>query len=134
MSQVIKIPSELYRRLESHTVGFDTPANVIERILDAYEGVSPTDRIVKDDDLKTATNKLEIIYVPATEEAFKEQFVKTKKAFLKIFYTNGETEVKAWDSPNFTDTSSVSGNLRSGYLRNWKDKGIFKAEISINND
>lgn len=37
MSPVIRISDELYGRLENHAVGFDTPANVIERALDEYE-------------------------------------------------------------------------------------------------
>ena len=37
MSQVIRIPYNLYQRLSSHAKGFDTPANVIEKILDFYE-------------------------------------------------------------------------------------------------
>jgi len=39
MSKTIRIPSELFIRLEKHAKGFDTPASVIERILDSYEGV-----------------------------------------------------------------------------------------------
>lgn len=134
MSQVIRISNELYRRLEAHTVGFDTPSNVIERILDVYEGVSTTEKSVDCNELITPANKLEILYRPVTEEAFKEQFLETKKAFVKMFYTNGSEEIKEWNSPNFAITSSVAGNLRSGYLRGWKDKGIFKAEVSINHE
>lgn len=37
MSQVVRIPSDTYKRLESYAVGFDTPASVIERLLDFYE-------------------------------------------------------------------------------------------------
>ena len=37
MSQVIRIPESIYKRLESHAKGFDTPANVIERLLNFYE-------------------------------------------------------------------------------------------------
>ena len=37
MSQVIRIPDHLYKRLESIAVGFDSPASVIERVLDFYE-------------------------------------------------------------------------------------------------
>ncbi len=40
MSQVIRIPSDVYARLEQHAEGFDTPANVIERLLNHYEGNS----------------------------------------------------------------------------------------------
>lgn len=39
MSQVIRIPSEVYSRLEQHAEGFDTPANVIEKLLNHFEGV-----------------------------------------------------------------------------------------------
>lgn len=41
MSQVIRIPESLYKRLESHAIGFDTPAAVIERFLDFYENHNP---------------------------------------------------------------------------------------------
>jgi hypothetical protein len=39
MSPVIRIPSEIYARLEQHARGFDTPANVIETLLNHYDGV-----------------------------------------------------------------------------------------------
>ena len=41
MSQVIRIPENLYKRLESHAIGFDTPAGVLEKILDFYETYHP---------------------------------------------------------------------------------------------
>jgi len=37
MSKVIRISDDLYKRLEAHATGFDTPSNVIEIILNAYE-------------------------------------------------------------------------------------------------
>ena len=37
MSQVIKIPTEVYSRLAKFAKGFDTPVNVIERLLYHYE-------------------------------------------------------------------------------------------------
>ncbi|GAA5316345.1 MAG: hypothetical protein AseanaTS_15490 [Candidatus Pelagadaptatus aseana] len=39
MSHVVRIPHEIYSRLEKHAQGFDTPANVIERLLNHYEGL-----------------------------------------------------------------------------------------------
>ena len=39
MSPVIRIPKDLYSRLEQHAKGFDTPANVIETLLNHFEGV-----------------------------------------------------------------------------------------------
>jgi len=41
MSRTIRIPSDIYKRLENHAQGFDTPANVIERLLNSYEGIPP---------------------------------------------------------------------------------------------
>jgi hypothetical protein len=37
MSQVVRIPANIYSRLERHARGFDTPVNVIERLLNHYE-------------------------------------------------------------------------------------------------
>ena len=37
MSQVIRIPKDVYKKLESYAIGFDTPAGVIERLLYFYE-------------------------------------------------------------------------------------------------
>lgn len=132
MSQVIRISDELYKRLELHASGFDTPSNVIERVLNSYEGITSVKESSSDvDEVLTPSNKLEIVYFPNTEEAFKEQFLVSKKAYIKFFYTSGETEIKEWNAGDFKETSKVAGNLRSGYLRGWKDKGIFKAEVAV---
>lgn len=40
MSQVVRIPANIYTRLASHAKGFDTPINVIERLLNHYEECS----------------------------------------------------------------------------------------------
>lgn len=37
MSPVVRIPPEIYSRLEQLAKGFDTPTNVIERLLDHFE-------------------------------------------------------------------------------------------------
>ena len=39
MNHVIKLPPSIYSRLEQHAEGFDTPVNVIEKLLNHYEGV-----------------------------------------------------------------------------------------------
>jgi hypothetical protein len=44
MSQVIRISVETYNRLAKHNIGFDTPSNVIDKLLNYYEGISnPTE-------------------------------------------------------------------------------------------
>ncbi len=132
MSQVIRISSNLYQRLATHAKGFETPSNVIEQLLNFYEeqkGVNSV-AILKGPD--RTPSSLEIIYYPDGEENFKKVFLKTKKAYILIHKIDGSTELKEWNVYNFGVDSSVSGNLRGGRLRGWKDKGIFKAEISTN--
>jgi hypothetical protein len=53
MSPVVRIPDSTYKRLESQATGFDTPANVIERLLDYYASnqetkISPVKEPVKE--------------------------------------------------------------------------------------
>src|SRR3990172_8075444 len=37
MSPVIRLSDSTYKRLEAQAIGFDTPSNVIERLIDFYE-------------------------------------------------------------------------------------------------
>jgi hypothetical protein len=137
MSQVIRIPDDLYKRLEKYASGFDTPARVIESILDEFEGVKSnpiTDQSTSDNFEIEPSSNLEIIYYADSEEDFKQQLLDTKEAFLKIYYTNNTSEVKEWNASRFSSSSSVDSNLRSGYLRGWKERGIFKAEVTVNRD
>lgn len=138
MSQVIRISNDLYKRLEAHATGFDTPSNVIERILDFYEGVDESHRGNSSEQPPSEriepAKELEIIYFPASEDEFKQELLLSKLAYVKLYYTDGQTEVKEWNASRFTPKSRVDGNLRSGYLRGWKDRGIYKAELSVNRD
>lgn len=134
MSQVIRIPDDLYKRLEKHASGFDTPANVIERVLDAYEGIDKREGPRESSQVRKPATKLEIEYFADSEESFKEQLLSTKVAYIKLHYTDGESEIKEWNASRFTKDSRVDGNLRSGYLRGWKERGIYKAELSVNRD
>lgn len=134
MSQVIRISDELYNRLKKHASGFDTPSNVIETILNAYEGVTPHQSTNRNSSPKPdiqPANNLEIVYFADSEEAFKQQLLTSKKTYIKLYYTNGSTEIKIWKATQFKATSRLDGNLRSGYLRGWKERGICKAELSI---
>lgn len=135
MSQVIRISDDLYQRLEEHASGFDTPSKVIETILNAYEGKDSSAKLDSscEDNLKVQpASSLDIVYPSGSEEFFKQELLANKKAYIKLFYTNGVTEIKKWNASRFSATSPVVGNLRSGFLRGWREKGIFKAELAIN--
>ena len=135
MSQVITISDELYKRLGAYVSGFDnTPSNVIEAILNAYEEQSPNIKPninAQSQSEVGPSHGLEISYEDGSEEAFKRRLLENKMAYIKLHYTNDTTEIKEWTASRFSPSSSVGGNLRSGYLRGWKRRGIFKAELSI---
>ncbi len=132
MSQVIRISEELYERLGTHAEPFESPASVIERIINAYEGKSVEPSSVVEVSQRTPPNKLEVVFYPSGEEEFKSLFLVNKVAWVLLQKSDGSKELKQWTARKFTNVSSVMGNLRSGYLRDWKKKGIVKAEVAIN--
>lgn len=111
-------------------MGFDTPQNIIEKLLDFYETKSDsmTPLVKVNTDLQEAIH-LDIIYYP-NDVQFKEDLLTCKEAYIKLTKTDGTTEIKHWNASRFTEESSVNGNLRSGFLRDWSKKGICKAELS----
>jgi hypothetical protein len=132
MSDVIRIPTNLYRRLSLHAKGFETPANVIEKMLNFYEDQKGLESTAKLESVSKVATSLEIIYYPSDERSFKQALLKTRKAYILLHIVDGTTELKEWNASDFGVNSDVNRNLRSGYLRGWKNKGIFKAEISTN--
>lgn len=135
MSQVIRIPEALYKRLESYAQGFDTPANVIESILNYYElnsNKAPGNLLRPKNETREQATNLEIIYYPEGVDAFKQALLENKQAYIRLFKVDGTDEVKVWNAFNFTTDSDIINNLRSGYLRSWKTKGIYKAVVAIN--
>lgn len=135
MSQVIRISENLYQRLSTYAKGFETPSQVIENMVNFYENknnIKPQENTFFT--TKRAT-KLEIIYHPVNDvETFKQDLINTKIAYIKLYKINNEIEIKEWSANRFNNDSDVVKNLRSGYLRKWKDKGIFKAELSTNKE
>ncbi len=143
----IEISSDLYARLGTLAISFETPAQVIEKLLNAYQDKgnlpepnneitisnNPTPRI---GDSNRDLPELEIIYFSDNdkdgEEGFKEDFLDKGKAYIKLFYLNGKDEIKIWNKIRFNDNSFVKGNLMTGRLRHWKKDGICKAVLSTN--
>lgn len=132
MKKTIEIPLDLYQRLGKHAQGFETPASVIEKILEYYEKEKGCETTSSFETVQEIPMSLEIVYHPSDEEDFKEELLKKKIAYLVLHNVDGTREFKEWNAEKFQPHSSVNGNLRSGYLRGWKNKGIFKAEISTN--
>jgi len=135
MSQVIRIPSDLFVRLEKLASGFDTPANVIRRLLDYYESEQTMQEESKPRQyVQQATDRPEIILQPEGERAFKSALLRSKAAWVLIHKSDGATHLYKWRATRFKKTSDVKKNLYSGYLRNWRKKGIVKCEIATDKD
>jgi hypothetical protein len=72
----------------------------------------------------------QLLFLPS-EEVFRENILKTHKANWTITYTDGTEKDGIWNANNITETSNIIGNIRSGYLRGWKEKGIVKAVFEV---
>lgn len=129
MSTVIRLPEKLYKRLEKYAEGFDTPVQVIEKILNKMEGITNEITYESEND-----NLLQIRLNPSNVSLFKEQLLKKRKAEIAIFYNDGREEIKPWNASRFTEDSDVIGNLRSRKeLRQgaWQKLGIKYISVSI---
>jgi len=117
MMNTIDVSDSVYERLSKLVTGFgDTPNNVIERLLDKTDNVS---------------KKPSLSFYPEDESRFKELLLSNKKAEVCLYKADGEIEVIVWNALKFSESSNIKANIWSGYLRNWQEKGITKAEFTI---
>ena len=95
MSPVIRISDNLYQRLEAYASGFDTPANVIETILNKYEGVPPSlqsssnleqNRDIQKE-IEKVKNKLELWAKPERQKNINARIL---NVFLKLKQSGNE--------------------------------------------
>ncbi len=78
-----------------------------------------------------APPKLEIEFIPGDEVSFKEDLIRKKCAHVLLYMSNGDVNRSVWQAKKFSLSSNLRGNLFSGYLRGWRNKGIRKAVFSI---
>ncbi len=116
----ITLSDELFRRLERLAVGFDTPERVIERLLDGVELGGD----------KSPEARPNLVFIP-DEAAFRNELLANRKAQVVLHYKDGSRDVMHWNATRFQPKSNLRGNLWSGFLRNWKEKGIVSAELSV---
>lgn len=142
MTKSIEITEALYERLGRHARPFETPAQVIERILDQLEGAPtggqkqplPFSKPQATTPVSSApgyTGKLQVNFYPSDPTAFKARLLREKEAWILMSYRDGQRELKNWSAKNFKETSDVLGNLRSGYLRGWRERGLVQADVAI---
>lgn len=120
----IEIESLTYKELEKLAVGFETPNDVISRLILSFK----SSHVAKPEGSKSAPN---IYYNPSPVGEFKQKLLETKKAHRVIIYHDGSHEVSYWDASRFDEKSNLEGNIRSGVLRNWQEKDIKSLILSI---
>ncbi len=127
----VRLSPAVYKRLEFHAQGFDTPAAVIERILNEYESIKgiATDTTSQGNTLEPSSSR-ELVFLPSEAE-FRNDLLAYKRASVLLEFTDGSTEEKSWNADKFTETSNLRGNLASGYLRGWSEQGIVKATFNV---
>ncbi len=75
-----------------------------------------------------------IYLIPENVEEFKRRLLVVRRATISIHYRDGRIERKTWRADNFSENSSVMGNLRSrSEFRPaaWRAAGISKVEVRI---
>lgn len=123
---VIRIPESLYQRLSAHAEGFDTPANVLERLLDQIEGVSSGVEITGGNE----SMRPELHFSPS-EDIFRKGLVEGKTGQVVLHYADGSKKEKPWHASRFTERSNLRANIWSGLLRGWEEKQIVSAEFHM---
>jgi len=114
----IEISRETYKRLEQLATGFsDTPDSVISRLLDGLDN--------------KPEKKPELVFFPEDEEQFKQLLINNKFAEITYYLSDGSRNVQIWNAKRFSESSNLKANLWSGQLRDWKSKGIIRAELFI---
>lgn len=112
----IDITEELHQRLGAHAVGFETPEEVIVRLLDHFEAKSNISKPI----LKLSPSEAEI----------KHNLVKQKTVWKELHFNDGSIKVEEWVATQFKETSNLKSNIWSGPLRDWKNKSISKLILS----
>ena len=81
-----------------------------------------------------AGEKLPIRLFPEDEGQFKRELLRTRRAEIATFYTDGKVAKKTWIANNFSETSGVMANLRCRpefRYGAWQQRGIERVEVGI---
>lgn len=113
----IDITTVTFQRLSEFAQGFDTPDAVINRLID---------EVTKQPEVKPI-----IIFTPESEDDFKSQLLNVKLAEVCLHYTNAAPTFFVWNATKLKESSNLKANLWSGFLRDWKKRGITKVELTV---
>ncbi len=128
---VIHVSSKVYERLKGLAEPFETPTDCLQRLLDKHYGNSAGDGARRRARMPMPQSRPVLVFIPADEDEFKSKLIKRKQARVVLHKSDGSTDSLTWTADRFGKSSGLRANLWSGYLRGWKEKGIVKAEFTI---
>lgn len=121
-------------------VGFDiaiTPKNILRHNTTPLAPVSSTEKISNlSSDTYTLGKPFQIFSIadsPCDKNTF-ERYLRSNDSSVvnvTLFYRDQQQEQKIWRVNNFGPHSNLSGNLASGFLRDWNRKGIIGIELKL---
>lgn len=114
----IDIEEVTFKRLSDLAEGFDTPDLVINRLIDQITN--------------TNNPKPKLTFEPSDEKRFLELLVRIRIAEVALYKEDGTRTVTDWNANKLTINSNLRGNIWSGPLRGWKEKGLVSAQFTIN--
>jgi hypothetical protein len=77
---------------------------------------------------------LEIRLDPQNPDDFRNALIKSKRANITTFFSNGETKTSEWKADRITTSSNIVGNLRSRpefRSGNWQKNGISRVLVQV---
>lgn len=81
---------------------------------------------------KKTKNIPTLTFYPSDETLFKEELLKSKKAYFILTYNSGKKVKTLWDAKDFTVSSNLRGNIQSKtFWRNKSKEGLIKVEAFI---
>jgi hypothetical protein len=66
-----------------------------------------------------------------SHEEMHNALIVEEEALVTIYDEDGSSYKTVWRCANYSQKSSLDNNLGSGYLRNWREKGITKIRLEI---
>ncbi len=131
MSYVIRLPQVLYQRLAKYAVGFDTPVQTIERIINKLEGIDAEPK----KEIPSKEGILKIDLIPSDTKIFKEKLLISQHAIIIEYYEDGRVSLPIeWKARNISEKSNIIGNIRSrpDYRQGaWQEKGIKRLSVEV---
>ena len=85
-------------------------------------------------DSATQPDVLPITLAPASPAAFKRSLLTTRRAEIRIDYTDGRVEKRVWNATRLTSRSNILGNLRSREEFRagiWQQNGIAEVHVAV---